>query len=57
MKQIISDIINIPKNKDICTEYIESRLCGIYGEIIRWAIVDVSDENLKICVTYEKEEA
>lgn len=54
-KEIISDIITIHVDKIITSE-IEITLSQNYGEIIRWAIVDVdSNNNLKISVTYVKE--
>lgn len=54
-KEIISNIITI-RVDNIKTNEIEAKLSQNYGEIIRWAIVDVdSNNNLKISVTYEKE--
>lgn len=54
-KEIISDIITIHVD-NIKTNEIETNLLRNYGEIIRWAIVDVDcNNNLKISVTYEKE--
>lgn len=54
-KEIISNIITI-RVDDIKTNEIETKLSQNFGEIIRWAIVDVdNNNNLKISITYEKE--
>lgn len=53
-KEIISDIVTIQLN-NVNTSEIEKNLLLNYGEIIRWAIVDVDKNDLKISVTYEKE--
>ncbi len=50
MKQLISDNILISKS----VTDIESELNIKYGSVIRWAIVDVFDDNYKISLTYEK---
>ena len=48
---IISDIIKISKN----VNNIEKVLCEISGgEIIRWAIIDVTSEFYKISFAYKK---
>ncbi len=53
--QICSDIILIEKPKFISTETIEIELSKRFGSIIRWAIIEVIDKQLKLCITYEKE--
>lgn len=53
MKQIVSDIAVISINKNNYQE-LERILCNNYGSIIRWAIVDIIDNKLKICFSYEK---
>lgn len=52
---IKSNMIKINKPKNISTEVIEKSLESRYGNLIRWAIVDISGNELYICVTYEKE--
>lgn len=48
---IISDIVKISKDATDIEEVLYE-ICG--GEIIRWAIVDVSDESYKINFSYKK---
>lgn len=38
---------------DVAT--IEEILQNTYGEIIRWAIIDIVEESLKINLTFEKQ--
>ena len=52
MTRILSEIIYIDKSKPI-----EQTLFEAYGEIVRWAIVDVSDKEYKISYSYEVKEA
>lgn len=54
MTKILSEITYIDKKEDLSTEYIEHNLKARYGELIRWAIVDIQSDKLKICLTYEK---
>lgn len=54
MTRILSEITYIDKKDDLSTEYIEQNLKAKYGELIRWAIVDIKADKLKICLTYEK---
>ena len=54
MTKILSEITYIDKKEDLSTEYIEQNLKAKYGELIRWAIVDIQSDKLKICLTYEK---
>lgn len=51
---ILSDIVCIPLELPVNREKIEAVLTQKYGEIIRWAIIEVSDNKLKICLSYLK---
>jgi len=51
---ILSEIIWITPENISNREEIEAILTKQYGGLIRWAIVDVNENNLKISVTYEK---
>lgn len=53
MKKIISDTINIYKPNVISTEIIEGILQNNFKDVIRWAIVEIDDNSIKISVTYE----
>lgn len=53
MKSILFDTAYLD-NSVKSVEEIESFLTQKYGAIIRWAIVAVNDDYLKINVTYEK---
>ncbi len=53
--QICSDIILIEKPEIISTNSIEIELAKRFGSIIRWAIIEVTNNQLKLCITYEKE--
>lgn len=55
--QIVSDIAIIEKPGEFTTQNIEQILETQYGKLIRWAIIDVLDNKLKISVTYETEKA
>lgn len=54
MTKILSEITYLDKKEDLSTEYIEHNLKAKYGELVRWAIVGIQDDKLKICLTYEK---
>ena len=54
MKLILSEIIWITPENISNREEIEKILTQRYGSLIRWAIVDLSGNKLKISVTYEK---
>lgn len=56
-REIISEVVLIDKPEDITTQGIEDILVLMYGEIIRWSIIGVEGNQLKIAVTYEKTEA
>ena len=48
---IVSDVINIRKD---CSDMEQSLSEVCSGEIIRWAIVEVSEEYYKISFSYKK---
>lgn len=52
MTSILSDTIYIDK-KYCTTQEIEAILVKKYGSIIRWAVVEVEENRLKLTVTYE----
>ena len=54
MKLILSEIIWITPENISNREEIEKILTQQYGSLIRWAIVDLSGNKLKISVTNEK---
>ena len=47
--QILSDIAEFPRDN---LNNIEIVLAKTYGTILRWAIVDVSDDKIKISFSY-----
>lgn len=54
---ITTQQIEIPKTDNLCSGYIESELLklGSKGIVpLRWAIVDVTQENYVLSVSYEK---
>lgn len=53
--QICSDIVLIDKPKDVTTESIETLLTSRFGSVIRWAVIEALQNELKLCITYEKE--
>lgn len=52
---IVSDVISIEKPATLSTSNIENILETNYGSLIRWAILDITESDIKICITYEKE--
>ena len=52
MTSILSDSIYIDKSFQI-----EAYLRDNYGEIVRWAIVEVNDKDYKVTFSYEVKEA
>jgi hypothetical protein len=52
LKQIVSGTVYIDKINPITTDAIERILTNKFGEIIRWAIIEVTQDKLKICVSY-----
>ncbi|MCM1338239.1 MAG: hypothetical protein NC191_01035 [Muribaculaceae bacterium] len=51
---ILSDVVCIPYSKPVNSSQIETVLSDTYGEIIRWAVIGVTDDKLKICLSYIK---
>ena len=49
---IKSDIIKIKKIEDFDNIYIEQELSHKYNSVIRWAIVEIQENNLIISVSY-----
>ena len=54
-RSIVSDVISIEKPVALSTSNIENILETNYGSLIRWAILDITESDIKICITYEKE--
>ena len=50
---IKSDILKIKKIENFDNIYIEQELSSKYNSIIRWAIVEITDNELIISVSYE----
>lgn len=50
---IKSDIIKIKKIEDFDNIYIEQELSHKYNSVIRWAIVEITDNELIISVSYQ----
>ncbi len=53
---INTDVVYINKLDNITSDNIESELSKLYGNIIRWAVIDIVDDKLKVDVTYQKRE-
>ncbi len=55
--QVESKIIDIKQDKNtiLSNEFIESKLNIAPDKLLRWAVVDVNEYNLKISVAYIKE--
>jgi hypothetical protein len=51
-REIKSDITYIKRFNPINTAKIEEILAAKFGEIVRWAIVDCTDGELKLSITY-----
>ena len=50
-QQILTDVVEIKKN----TQDIEEELHKIFNaEIIRWAIVEVKQDKIKVCCSYKQ---
>ena len=47
---LVSDTCYIDKSVKNIEEYLTTK----YGSVIRWAIVDVTEDNYKISFTFEK---
>lgn len=50
---IKSDIIKIKKIENFDNIYIEQELSSKYNSVIRWAIVEIQENNLIISVSFE----
>lgn len=50
---IKSEIIKIKKNI-IDNSYIEKELSKTFSDIVRWAVVDIDDEFITVCVSFCK---
>lgn len=56
MVKISSKTVIIKNNQKFLTgDCIESLLKQNFGQIVRWAIIDVYDDNLKIAFSYIKQ--
>ena len=53
--QVVSELVEIAKNGQITTEYIEKELTKLNINPLRWAIVGVSDKMYKVSVANLKE--
>lgn len=51
---LVSDVVKIKKPVSLSTEILETILINRFGSIIRWAIIGIEDDELKLCITYEK---
>lgn len=50
---IKSDVIKIKKIGNFDNDYVEQELSKLFSSVIRWAIVDVQENDLVISVSYE----
>ncbi len=50
---IKSDVIKIKKIENFDNDYVEQELSKLFSSVIRWAIVDVQENDLVISVSYE----
>lgn len=50
---IKSDVIKIKKIENFDNDYVEQELSKLFLSVIRWAIVDVQENDLVISVSYE----
>jgi len=48
--QVISELVKIPNNGNITTEYIEQELTKLNIHPLRWAVVNVSDKIYEVSV-------
>ncbi len=54
MSQIVSEIFYIDRTNIENVRDLETILANKYKDIIRWAVIDIINDKLKICITYEK---
>ena len=50
---IKSDIIKIEKIDNFDNNYVERELAKNFTNVIRWAIVDVTEKDLTVSISYE----
>ncbi len=50
---IKSDTITINKTDNFDDVYIEKQLASQFSNIIRWAVIDVSDSEITVSVSYK----
>lgn len=50
---IRSDIVKIPIIENFDNNYIERKLENMFSAVIRWAVVEVSEKELTLSVSYE----
>lgn len=55
MTQLVSDTVMLDYSLPIDNLQLEQTLENQFGEVIRWAIVDITQTKIKVCVTYQKD--
>lgn len=50
---IKSDIVKIPRIENFDNDYVEQELAKLFSSVIRWAVVDIQENNLIISVSCE----
>lgn len=50
---IKSDIVKIPRIENFDNDYVEHELAKLFPSVIRWAIVEVSEKDLTVSISYE----
>ena len=50
---IKSDIVKIPRIENFDNDYVEQELAKLFLSVIRWAIVDIQENDLVISVSCE----
>lgn len=50
--KIVSENITIKNTGDFSTEYIESELIKQGLDVVRWAIIDVNQNDFTVCVAH-----
>lgn len=51
MRKLLSDTVYF----DISVSDVEAELTKRYGSIVRWSVVEVEEDKIKVCFTYEKD--
>ena len=54
MSEVLSDIFTLKNGYNLPNIEIEKELSNVYGEVIRWAIVEADSDIIKIGVSYVK---